>query len=69
MRFPSLSCTSIVPERGPFRLDNPLKLGTSESSVIDLACLMNRLTSIARKGSCSALGPSSIEALFAGGWQ
>uniref|UniRef100_J3NCR8 Uncharacterized protein n=1 Tax=Oryza brachyantha TaxID=4533 RepID=J3NCR8_ORYBR len=41
----------------------------SESSAVDLACLVNRLTSLARKGGCGTLGPSPIEALFAGGRQ
>ncbi|GJM97540.1 hypothetical protein PR202_ga14473 [Eleusine coracana subsp. coracana] len=41
----------------------------SESSAVDLACLMNRLTALARKSSCAAnaatQGPTSaVEALF-----
>uniref|UniRef100_A0A0E0LF79 Uncharacterized protein n=1 Tax=Oryza punctata TaxID=4537 RepID=A0A0E0LF79_ORYPU len=65
----------LQPGRGPFRADDPLEAGTvyfllpqsifqSESSAVDLACLMNRLTSLARKGA--AAGSSPVEALFAG---
>ncbi|KAF0918822.1 hypothetical protein E2562_026195 [Oryza meyeriana var. granulata] len=69
----------LQPGRGPFRPDDPLEAGTvyfllpqsifqSESSAVDLACLMNRLTSLARKGAAGsgANGPSPVEALFAG---
>ncbi|XP_040381397.1 uncharacterized protein LOC102704071 [Oryza brachyantha] len=67
----------LQPGRGPFRPDDPLEPGTvyfllpqsifqSESSAVDLACLMNRLTSLARKGGSGAPGPSPVEALFAG---
>ncbi|XP_062229721.1 uncharacterized protein LOC133927326 [Phragmites australis] len=67
----------LEPGRGPFRPDDPLQPGTvyfllphsvfqSESSAVDLACLMNRLTALARKGgSSSAPTPSPVEALFA----
>ncbi|KAL5200188.1 hypothetical protein ABZP36_021391 [Zizania latifolia] len=65
------------PGRGPFRPDDPLQPGTvyfllpqsifqSESSAVDLACLMNRLTALARKGGAAAAGPSHIDALFSG---
>ncbi|KAF8687512.1 hypothetical protein HU200_043208 [Digitaria exilis] len=69
----------LQPGRGPFRPDDQLQPGTvyfllpqsvfqSESSAVDLACLMNRLTALARKG-CATAAPASnpIEALFAGG--
>uniref|UniRef100_A0A0D9WTR9 Uncharacterized protein n=1 Tax=Leersia perrieri TaxID=77586 RepID=A0A0D9WTR9_9ORYZ len=66
----------LQPGRGPFRADDPLEPGTvyfllpqsifqSESSAVDLACLMNRLTSLARKGGA----PSPVEALFGAGIQ
>uniref|UniRef100_A0A0E0E5Z2 DUF4228 domain-containing protein n=1 Tax=Oryza meridionalis TaxID=40149 RepID=A0A0E0E5Z2_9ORYZ len=66
----------LQPGRGPFRADDPLEAGTvyfllpqsifqSESSAVDLACLMNRLTSLARKGAAAASSP--VEALFAAG--
>ncbi|KAK3131198.1 hypothetical protein QOZ80_6BG0503340 [Eleusine coracana subsp. coracana] len=72
----------LQPGRGPFRPDDALQPGTvyfllpqsvfqSESSAVDLACLMNRLTALARKSSCVAnaaatQGPTStaVEALF-----
>lgn len=67
----------LQPGRGPFRPDDALQPGTvyfllprtvfqSESSAVDLACLMNRLTALARKG-CAAAAPglSPVEALFA----
>ncbi|CAN6193060.1 unnamed protein product [Urochloa humidicola] len=68
----------LQPGRGPFRPDDPLQPGTvyfllpqsvfqSESSAVDLACLMNRLTALARKGcATSAPSPNPVEALFAG---
>lgn len=67
----------LQPGRGPFRPDDPLEPGTvyfllphsifqSESSAVDLACLMNRLTALAREGGSGAAGPSPVEALFAG---
>ncbi|KAF8658882.1 hypothetical protein HU200_059381 [Digitaria exilis] len=69
----------VLCSRGPFRPDDQLQPGTvyfllpqsvfqSESSAVDLACLMNRLTALARKG-CATAAPASnpIEALFAGG--
>ncbi|XP_062233934.1 uncharacterized protein LOC133931145 [Phragmites australis] len=67
----------LQPGRGPFRPDDPLQPGTvyfllphsifqSESSAVDLACIMNRLTALARKGcAASAPGPGPVEALFA----
>lgn len=66
----------LQPGRGPFRADDPLEAGTvyfllpqsifqSESSAVDLACLMNRLTSLARKGAAAASSP--VEALFTAG--
>ncbi|TVU07730.1 hypothetical protein EJB05_41099, partial [Eragrostis curvula] len=68
----------LQPGRGPFRPDDQLQPGTvyfllpqsvfqAESSAVDLACLMNRLTALARKG-CAAAAPGSaspVEALFA----
>lgn len=37
----------------------------AESSAVDLACLMNRLTALARKGGASAAPkPSPLDALF-----
>ncbi|CAN6200615.1 unnamed protein product [Urochloa humidicola] len=68
----------LQPGRGPFRPDDPLQPGTvyfllpqsvfqSESSAVDLACLMNRLTALARKGCATAApAPNPVEALFAG---
>ncbi|CAN6176908.1 unnamed protein product [Urochloa humidicola] len=68
----------LQPGRGPFRPDDPLQPGTvyfllpqsvfqSESSAVDLACLMNRLTALARKGCATAAPtPNPVEALFAG---
>ena len=67
----------LQPGQGPFRPDDPLQPGTvyfllphsvlqSESSAVDLACLMNRLTALARKGAATAApAPSPAEALFA----
>ncbi|RLN12642.1 hypothetical protein C2845_PM09G23120 [Panicum miliaceum] len=67
----------LQPGRGPFRPDDPLQPGTvyfllpqsvfqSESSAVDLACLMNRLTALARKGGATAApAPNRVEALFA----
>ncbi|PUZ59251.1 hypothetical protein GQ55_4G025900 [Panicum hallii var. hallii] len=66
----------LQPGRGPFRPDDPLQPGTvyfllphsvfqSESSAVDLACLMNRLTALARKGGATAApAPNPVEALF-----
>ncbi|KAG8074749.1 hypothetical protein GUJ93_ZPchr0006g45228 [Zizania palustris] len=66
------------PGRGPFRPDDALQPGTvyfllpqsifqSESSAVDLACLMNRLTALASKGgAASTAGPNPIDALFSG---
>ncbi|KAL5225297.1 hypothetical protein ABZP36_011936 [Zizania latifolia] len=68
----------LQPGRGPFRPDDPLQPGTvyfllpqsifqSESSAVDLACLMNRLTALARKGGGGgAAAPSPVEAVFVG---
>ncbi|CAL4966568.1 unnamed protein product [Urochloa decumbens] len=68
----------LQPGRGPFRPNDPLQPGTvyfllpqsvfqSESSAVDLACLMNRLTALARKGCATAApAPNPVEALFAG---
>ncbi|RCV22714.1 hypothetical protein SETIT_4G242500v2 [Setaria italica] len=68
----------LQPGRGPFRPDDTLQPGTvyfllpqsvfqSESSAVDLACLMNRLTALARKGCATAApAPNPVEALFAG---
>ncbi|OEL24677.1 hypothetical protein BAE44_0014304 [Dichanthelium oligosanthes] len=68
----------LQPGRGPFRPDDQLQPGTvyfllpqsvfqSESSAVDLACLMNRLTALARKGCATAApAPNPVEALFAG---
>ncbi|KAJ1260711.1 hypothetical protein BS78_10G253400 [Paspalum vaginatum] len=67
----------LQPGRGPFRPDDALQPGTvyfllphsvfqSESSAVDLACLMNRLTALARKGCATAApAPSPLEAFFA----
>lgn len=66
----------LQPGRGPFRPDDALQPGTvyfllpqsvfqAESSAVDLACLMNRLTALARKGGASAAPkPSPLDALF-----
>lgn len=65
----------LQPGRALFRPDDALEPGTvyfllphslfqAESSAVDLACLMNRLTALARKGGGSA--PCPVEALFAG---
>ena len=77
-RFVLCSAAHLLqPGRGPFRPDDPLQPGTvyfllphsvlqSESSAVDLACLMNRLTALARKGAATAApAPSPAEALFA----
>ncbi|KAG8095286.1 hypothetical protein GUJ93_ZPchr0012g21393 [Zizania palustris] len=67
----------LQPGRAPFRPDDPLQPGTvyfllpqsifqSESSAVDLACLMNRLTALARKGGGAAAAPSPVEAVFDG---
>ncbi|WVZ78662.1 hypothetical protein U9M48_026341 [Paspalum notatum var. saurae] len=67
----------LQPGRGPFRPDDALQPGTvyfmlphsvfqAESSAVDLACLMNRLTALARKGCATAApAPSPLEAFFA----
>ncbi|KAL6873664.1 hypothetical protein ACP4OV_013746 [Aristida adscensionis] len=71
----------LQPGRGPFRPDDPLQPGTvyfllpqslfqSESSAVDLACTMNRLTALARKGgpaAAAAPGPNPLDALLAAG--
>ncbi|XP_066378391.1 uncharacterized protein [Miscanthus floridulus] len=66
----------LQPGRGPFRPDDALQPGTvyfllpqsvfqAESSAVDLACLMNRLTALARKGCATAAPkPSPLDALF-----
>ncbi|KAG8070386.1 hypothetical protein GUJ93_ZPchr0012g18795 [Zizania palustris] len=66
------------PGRGPFRPDDALQPDTvyfllpqsifkSESSTVDLACLMNRLTALASKGgAASTAGPNPIDTLFSG---
>lgn len=66
----------LQPGRGPFRPDDALQPGTvyfllpqsvfqAESSAVDLACLMNRLTALARKGCAAAApAPNPVEALF-----
>lgn len=67
----------LQPGRAPFRPDDALQPGTvyfllphsvfqSESSAVDLACLMNRLTALARKGGGCAPAPCPVESLFAG---
>jgi hypothetical protein len=68
------SANLLQPGRGPFRPDDALQPGTvyfllphtvfqSESSAVDLACLMNRLTALARKGCAAAApGPGLFEA-------
>ncbi|CAM0909695.1 unnamed protein product [Alopecurus aequalis] len=66
----------LQPGRALFRPDDALLPGTvyfllphsvfqSESSAVDLACLMNRLTALARKGGGAAPCPV-VDALFAG---
>jgi len=69
----------LQPGRGPFRPDDALQPGTvyfllpqsvfqAESSAVDLACLMNRLTALARKGCATAAPkPSPLDALFDAG--
>ncbi|KAJ4754710.1 hypothetical protein LUZ62_089115 [Rhynchospora pubera] len=42
----------------------PMSVFQSEASPVDLACLMNRLTSLARKGGSGAKGPSVIDSLL-----
>ena len=77
-RFVLCSAAHLLqPGQGPFRPDDPLQPGTvyfllphsvleAESSAVDLACLMNRLTALARKGAATAApAPSPVEALFA----
>ncbi|KAG8081912.1 hypothetical protein GUJ93_ZPchr0014g47454 [Zizania palustris] len=74
-------CSSVhlmQPGRGPFRPDDALQPDTvyfllpqsifkSESSTVDLACLMNRLTALASKGgAASTAGPNPIDTLFSG---
>ncbi|VAI79065.1 unnamed protein product [Triticum turgidum subsp. durum] len=65
----------LQPGRALFRPDDALQPGTvyfllphsifqAESSAVDLACLMNRLTALARKGGGPA--PSAVDALFSG---
>ena len=65
----------LQPGRALFRPDDALQPGTvyfllpqsvfqAESSAVDLACLMNRLTALARKGGGPA--PCPVDALFAG---
>lgn len=68
----------LQPGRALFRPDDALQPGTvyfllphsifqAESSAVDLACLMNRLTALARKGGGPA--PSTVDALFSGDTQ
>lgn len=69
----------LQPGRGPFRPNDALQPGTvyfllpqsvfqAESSAVDLACLMNRLTALARKGCATAAPkPSPLDALFDAG--
>ena len=65
----------LQPGRALFRPDDALQPGTvyfllphsifqAESSAVDLACLMNRLTALARKGGGPA--PSAVDSLFSG---
>ncbi|KAL6603254.1 hypothetical protein ACP70R_043615 [Stipagrostis hirtigluma subsp. patula] len=65
----------LQPGRGPFRPDDALQPGTvyfllpqsvfqNESSAVDLACTMNRLTALARKGAAPP-GPNPLDALLA----
>jgi len=77
-RFVLCSAAHLLqPGRGPFRPDDPLQPGTvyfllphsvleAESSAVDLACLMNRLTALARKGAATAApAPNPVGALLA----
>ncbi|KAL6603253.1 hypothetical protein ACP70R_043614 [Stipagrostis hirtigluma subsp. patula] len=77
----------VQPGRAPFRPGDPLQPGAvyfllprsafrSESSAVDLACLMNRLTALARKGgsgsgsgAAAPAGPSPLDALLAAATQ
>jgi hypothetical protein len=66
------SADLLQPGRAPFRPGDTLQPGTvyfllphtvfqSESSAVDLACLMNRLTALARKGRAAAApGPGLV---------
>uniref|UniRef100_A0ACD5ZBM9 Uncharacterized protein n=1 Tax=Avena sativa TaxID=4498 RepID=A0ACD5ZBM9_AVESA len=67
----------LQPGRAPFRPDDALEPGTvyfllphsvfqAESSAVDLACLMNRLTALARKGGGAAPAACPVDSLFAG---
>ncbi|XP_047074523.1 uncharacterized protein LOC124684190 [Lolium rigidum] len=67
----------LQPGRALFRPDDALQPGSvyfllphsvfqAESSAVDLACLMNRLTALARKGGGCAPAPCPVESLFAG---
>lgn len=66
----------LQPGRAPFRPDEALQPGTvyfllphsvfqAESSAVDLACLMNRLTALARKSGGHGGSPCPVDALFA----
>jgi hypothetical protein len=67
----------LQPGRALFRPDDALQPGSvyfllphsvfqAESSAVDLACLMNRLTALARKGGGCAPAPCPVDSLFAG---